>query len=667
MITNTLTSLAIMQVDVDHRRTDYLDYLIPFISQIIIDHDSNKVSNDEVTRNIKNIFGLEIPERTVEIVLKRMAKRKLVAKDDGQFVPTDKLSDPNIASRKAAIERHIHAVIYGLQRFSEDTHAVINTDEQAITAICTFLAEFDITCLRAHLRGTVIPDLQEAQRPSDIVLVSDYIKHLQKSAPERFDSFIIMVRGHMLANALTCPDLKDAPQSYRGVCFYFDTPLLIHRLGLEGVPKQRAVQELIILLKRLGAKVATFSHSLKELQSILQASAGQIDSNRSENFNQIVQEARRTNTTKSDLIYLSETVHEELCDAEIEIIETPDYDINYQIDEENLGRIMENNYFYRNPKAKVYDINSVRSIYALRRSRHILTIEKSVATLITNNAAFAKAAWEYGKTNENNANVSSIITDFSLANTAWLKAPMNAPSLPKVQLLAFAYAALEPPQGLWEKYMKQIDKLELSGRFSERRHQLLRSSPLIISELMHFTLGEESAFTEETVTQIYERISEDIKKEAYEELVVEQTKHQETRQELKIQKIGSDEQRQQKDDLLTNIYRKHANRAKILFGVVSVIIAAILITCLTGGLMLSFGSELSFWIKTIISLVPAALTLANFWCGTTIKGLCSRGERWYLNYRLRQEEKSLNLETGELSDKIKSTVHHTHSETTPGH
>ena len=53
----------------------------------------------------------------------------------------------------------------------------------------------------------------------------------------------------MLANALLCPDLRNAPKSYRGVSFYLDTPILIRLLGLEGELKQTAVRELIGLLK----------------------------------------------------------------------------------------------------------------------------------------------------------------------------------------------------------------------------------------------------------------------------------------------------------------------------------------------------------------------------------------------------------------------------------
>ena len=81
--------------------------------------------------------------------------------------------------------RHIDAVVFGLQQFSQNGVKPISSYEEAVIAICAFLAEFDVTCLRAYLRGTAIPRL-EGTHKADIVLVSEYVQHLQVTSPERF-------------------------------------------------------------------------------------------------------------------------------------------------------------------------------------------------------------------------------------------------------------------------------------------------------------------------------------------------------------------------------------------------------------------------------------------------------------------------------------------------
>ena len=209
MATNTLTSLAILKVNIDQGR-DYLDYLRPFVFQVLVDHYEPYVTALDVKRTINQRFGLDIPERTVDIVLKRISRRQTLRKEGGRYVKTGEIRDPQIGARQVTAQRHIDSVLHGLRQFSMDTIQPIESDEEAIDAICAFLTEFDISCLRAYLRGTAIPSLS-VDSASAVVLVSNYVQHIEQTNPERFNSFIVLVQGHMLANALLCPDLKNAP------------------------------------------------------------------------------------------------------------------------------------------------------------------------------------------------------------------------------------------------------------------------------------------------------------------------------------------------------------------------------------------------------------------------------------------------------------------------
>ena len=291
----------------------------------------------------------------------------------------------------------------------------------------------------------------------------------------------------MLANALMCPDLDKSPKSYTGVTFYFDTPLLVQWLGLEGESKQKAVRELITLLVNLGGKVSSFSHSREELQGVIKGAAEYID--RPDGRGGIVIEGRKLGRSKSDLQLEAEKADEKLNSVGISEAYTPRYVEEFQIDESVFERVLGDEVMYNNPRARYYDINSVRSIYVLRGKKTVRSIEKSKAVLVTSNTAFASAAWEYGQKHDTSRNVSSVITDFSLANMAWLKAPIGAPDIPTTQILSISYAALKPSNELLNRYMREIDRLEYSGEISVQDHQILRSSPLVIQEIMHLTLG----------------------------------------------------------------------------------------------------------------------------------------------------------------------------------
>ena len=636
--TATLTSLAILKVTVD-QKGDYLDYLRPFILQVLYDHKPWEFSGRDISKFIRDQFGLEIPERTIAIVLKRISRQYSIRKKSGKYQREGELPDPGIRRKQADAARHISAVLRGLQHFSRETINPIDNDEDAVSAVCAFLSEFDVTCIRAYLRGTTIPRL-DGRHQSDVVLVSNYIRHVQRTAPERFNSFLILVQGHMLANALLCPDLKYAPATYRNVNFYLDTPLLVRRLGLEDKHKEEAIGTLLDLLIKLGGKVAAFSHSCDELQRVVRGAADYLDTH--EGRGAIVFEARKRGTTRSDLLLIAESIEDRLGDVGISVEATPPYKRDYQIDEELFEQMLEEEEEHRhNPQGKRFDINSVRSIYVLRGGRIVKSVEKARAVFVTSNEAFASAAWKYDRHFEPSQNVSSVITDFSLANTAWLKAPIGAPQIPTTQLLAFSYAALEPSDEFLSKFMAEVDRLEQNGSITAQNHQLLRSSVSALPEVMHITLGVGSALNKETVTRTLERVSSEIKKEEAEKLSFEQEAHQNTRQELDIQTKWILEVR-------SKIYWKNRKWASIMAWVFSSSLAVLLAGCLVAGLELVPPAMLPNWLRIGSSVTLALATLASFLVGANVRRFRERIQEQCLTWLLKYEEKTLGVSLNDL-------------------
>ena len=152
MSTETLTSLAMLKVHVD-RGQDYLDYLRPFVLQVLVVHKPDPITDATVRDLIRVDFGLEIPDRAVQVVLKRLSRQYPLKKDRGVYRINGELPDPRIAARKAEALRHIRAVLSGLVEFSMGTPKPIVSDDEAVNAICAFLTQFNIPCLRAYLRG----------------------------------------------------------------------------------------------------------------------------------------------------------------------------------------------------------------------------------------------------------------------------------------------------------------------------------------------------------------------------------------------------------------------------------------------------------------------------------------------------------------------------------
>lgn len=508
----TLSSLAMLKVSIDSGK-DYLEYLRPYVLQVLIEAPPEVVVDTSIAVQLRNICGLEIPHRTVQIVLQRLAKDGYLIRKNGVYTAIKNLPATDNSAERVDAARHITAITKALVQFAEQSAKRVITEEMAIDCLIAFLSQFSIPCLKSYLRGTTLPSVN---RNGDwqIMLVSQFISELT-SNNALFESFMKLVQGHMLANALLCPDLQSVTNSYKDVTFYFDTPLLIQLLGLDGEQEKQATKEVVGLVQHLGGRIAYFAHTFDELVSAIRGSADFIDSPKGRGT--IVDEARKSGRTKSDLLLIAQNASEIFEEERILVTPTPPYNDKthkFEISEDVFEAVLNEQVNYHNPRAKDYDIRSVRSVYVLRQGIAPIAIEKCRAVLVTNNSGFSKAAYEYGKKHEQSREVSTVITDFSLANTAWLKAPQGAPSLPRKEVLAFAYAALRPTTEFWDRVLVEAEKLESSGRISARDHQLLRSSHHVQSELMKLTLGDDNALTEESITTTLQRVSAEIRREA---------------------------------------------------------------------------------------------------------------------------------------------------------
>jgi hypothetical protein len=607
--TNTLSSLAMLKVSIDSGK-DYLEYLRPYVIQVLMESPPDVVADASVAEKLRSICGLEIPHRTVHVVLQRLANDGYLRRSQGVYTVVKELPAKDNSADRADARRHIGAVTHSLVQFAKQSAERDISDDVATECLIVFLSQFSIPCLKYYLRGTTLPNVN-GHSNWQITLVSQFINDLTLK-PDLFESFMKLVQGHMLANALLCPDLKSVSKSYKDVVFFFDTPLLIQFLGLEGKEEKQAIDEVIGLVQRLEGKIACFSHTCEELVNVIRKSADFVDSPHGRGT--IVEEARKLGTTKSDIILIAQNASDLLKAAKITVHPTPPYDsktYQFEISEEVFASVLREEVNYHNPKAKEYDVKSVRSVYILRRGLFPFSIEKSRAVLVTNNSGFSKAAYEYGKKFEQSQEVSTVITDFSLANTAWLKAPQGAPSLPRKEVLAFAYAALRPTTEFWKKVLDEAEKLETRGKISSLDHQLLRSSHHVQSELMKLTLGEDDALTEESITTTLSRVSAEIRKEESERFNQSEAARLKTEQKLAEQVAKTEAQVAKTNAIKQGIYwrcdRQAGREALALSILVWVIQASVAVF---GFLRISESSKFG-WVMAAIGVLSGLVRLAG--------------------------------------------------------
>ena len=524
----TLTSLALLKVNQDTRRLDFFDYLAPFVGFVLMRKRPTQVNSPEIKKLVFEEFGLIFPHAAIELVLRRFAGKGYLSLRNQVYTISRDIPLPDIEQRRAEFKRVEKILIHGLQEHAAN-YGLHWSEEKTAAAIISYISQFSIECLKAYASGSPLPEFKHITF-KDLTTVNLYVRHIYETSMDLFDCLVTLVKGHILANALIGPDLQSLPSKFKSVHFYLDTPIILGLLGINGTYKEAIAKELLDLLKNLRGVPCVFEHTHQEVHGVLRACQSLIDN--PIHHSRMIDEMRSRGITSSDFDLLRADLERRYDDYGIALRKSPEYDPNYEIDESILEKAIEDEVKYLNPKALIYDVNSIRSVYALRRGKSPVRLEDCGVVLVTSNAALAQVTYQYGQRFESSTEVSVVITDFSLANIAWLKAPLSAPDLPKLEIIANCYAAMEPAEPLWTRYVEEIDKLQKMGTITVEMHQHLRYSRRAGRELVNLTLGSEDAFSEMTVPHIVEKAEEVIAGKHITELQKEHEDHEKTKIEL---------------------------------------------------------------------------------------------------------------------------------------
>ncbi len=526
----SLISLAMLKVNAEEKRRDYLDYLIPFIDERLAAGEPQQINDLTIRDSLRTHYGLNFPRQVISLCLKRLHHRGVLARGIYGYSVLHPIKTGHLEDVRKQTTEKLASLVTNISAFAQNTYGLKWNSDQATEAVAAYLTRFGIECLRAFTTSAPIQQSPASKDRAAHYVVSAFIREAQASASADFENMLVLVKGHMLANALLCPDLKNAAKKFSNLQVFVDTPLVVRLLGLSGPEAQEAGKELLHLVRQLSGRIAIFSHTAREVHGVLRAAASHLDDPRA--HGRLVREMRQRRITPADLLLLASRLDSELMNLGLARVDTPKYLPEYQVDEKLLEAALDEDIRYLNPRALQHDINSIRSIYTLRSGKEPVSIEECVAVFVTSNAALAKVAYHFGQRFESTREISPVITDFSLANIAWLKMPFAVTDLPKLELVAICYAALTPDERLWRRYVEVADQLKAAGHISPRDHSLLRTSLAVQKELLQLTLGSEENLTEETVTDILARVKLEFTSEGDARLAEEQALHARTKAEM---------------------------------------------------------------------------------------------------------------------------------------
>ena len=520
-----IASLAILMVNWDDDRTN--DYLRPFsrmLAEVISQYDQKVLAVDKLQKEYERIFGLKLPAGVIRSLLRRLERENVVQRENGYYTPNRKrLSSGNFSrTRKNVLADYDSLIRHLIEYCASKFKTAINRDE-AEENVENFLAEHQFVLLNALVSGKepIIP-LHTTRDPKHKYLTGSFITEIARMQARDFQYLETVLQGMMLANVLYLPDNKSIKKTWT-TAFYFDTPFLIESLGFQGNITRDLRLELLSALRSTGAKTMCFVHNVDEVRSILFACLKILERR---DFSRVYGPMATTidymieeNYTPAEVYLALSTVDDKLASIGIKLRNKPEYVDAYVVDEIKLETLLMERYSNSNSEDKgnqrKNDIDSVASIYRLRRGEPFRKIEDCKAVFVTHNVALLQASHELFGESEND--VAHCLTDFTLSNLLWLTRPDALPDMPRKQIIADAYAATQPDYSIWKRYVSKIEDLRKRGAITPDDFYAFRYTQEARNCLMEITQGSGEVLTDGTVQQILRSVKSKFQQEAIHE------------------------------------------------------------------------------------------------------------------------------------------------------
>lgn len=532
-----VAALAVLKVNWDERR-DYIANFTPLIAHCVRESGAAAVSVPEIQDRVWETFGLRIPQGPLKTIVHRASRDGLMDREHNVYRPnTQALQDLSLAAvRESVLRQHAH-LVERLRDFAERQLGRSWSEEQAERALLAYVEVLAEPILGATVEGKPILDLPRIEAEGSYV-VSRFVLDLCKHEPEAFEYLETVVKGSMLANVLYFPEAFSGGRPQLGqIDIYLDTPIVLRVLGYTESYYRAPAVELVELLREQGASLKIFDHTLREVEGVLDAAAAMYRTGRSGDMpGDVVTFFVSEGLSASDVQALIASLEERLERNHVEVVPTPPQTTDLAVDENELENRLNREVGYRRREALLRDLDSLTAIYRFRNGEIRRRIERCDAVLVTTNGSVVRTAKGFFSEIHGGRGVPLCIIDARLAAIAWLMNPVQASDLPRKQIIATSYAALNPPESVWRRYLQEIKKLVESGELDETQVGLLVFSPEARLELMNATDGKVDAFTEGTVSQILDYAKASAQAEVVAELDREKARREEAEEEIAAEK-----------------------------------------------------------------------------------------------------------------------------------
>lgn len=489
MAAKLILGYAYLKVNFDIDKKNAIDLILPLCIRALESISGSIVSAADLQNCLSSIWGLKIPENVIRFMIPRLVSQGFVSRAGGGLIVNKQMiKDKNFDDREVAAGKIYDRVRSGLQHllliYKEEE--VISPDE----VIERFLDRGNAAFLS---QKSILPVVDKLDTISNAIIgeytgIATGKRNIQ--AIEDIDALAIGDILYKAISSISESDIDDiSGGKMQNVDAFLDTGVVLDLYGYNGEDLQKPAQEMIHLARVTGCQVSIFRHTLEEARDILRAAVGNSYSGFDSSNSSINRKLVVSNKNRSDIIEDIALLENILVNDGIIVKDTPNKtEAALTLNESKLDTILQSRVNYKNPSAKIKDIESLTAIFRMRRALPMARLEQCEAIFITSNQNLAAASTEFFKEHfreESQRNIAQLcMTEVIFTTRLWIKVPTEFANIPRNRLIAHSLASLKPPEAVVQAFLRQLEELQRTGRVTEEEAVRARFGALTTSTLM---------------------------------------------------------------------------------------------------------------------------------------------------------------------------------------
>jgi len=521
---------------------DYLDVFVPFLLTSFPEN-GQEMPIETLNKNIKDKYGLEIPQHTLDSIITRAVRTNLIDRDHNKCILTKngQRIKLEINTKKLEEERQINALIEDMRKYLNETYSVILDVTAIREMLLSFIGKFRLPLI--NFFNTTETEYKEDENYSkkEELYVADYFKIANKQKPDFFETLKQIYYGAFISTVLYKENIPEINKKFNPIKIYLDSNMLFSIMGLHHRYICDPIQELFNLLRRFkNFQLLAFDFTINEMVSLLKGY--EKESQRYSPYikvNSIYSNLKKIGWTREDCIRFISKIEQKINGLGVQI-ELTGLDIEKDCikDKDRYSKIDQ----YKPDQSlfgKRHDIYAIKKIREIRK-RPQREIENCIAIFLTSDLKLAKFDFmELG--HREKSTVCEVISDRFLTTFLWLKNPKAVKELP-IEMILSTQSEILVDRRVWNRFYENLIQVKKDGEISDDD----------ISTLMYYhQIEQDLALVSDpndiTKTFILEKIDESIKG------TTEDTKRKIAQEKKKVEEKYSEEMAKKDGEFLKKI------------------------------------------------------------------------------------------------------------------